>query len=253
MNEPACAFLDADLTIVGATPGYLEATGTTLDQLVGLTIAEAFPETPASRSKAGGRTLKASLEYVQRNLVTDEMPPVRYDIQVPGEAWEVRFWKTINSPQLDADGKLLGVTIEIEDITDVILGDRERVRRRTYLFQNGFVALVAILFFLASLSFWIDPNAVGRSLGHVPPYDYYWNALYSLGSVLVLFGLITRRPSIEAAGHIIYVPGLSLATVIGAIVLGVNTSVLLTLIFAIASGMRAYGLIRGWQEAQDVG
>lgn len=131
--------------------------------------------------------------------------------------------------------------------------NRPEVRRRkrlhrAYLFQNGFVALVALLFLTTSLTFWLDPTALNRTLGHVAPYDYYWNAFYLAGSVLVLVGLFGRRLGIEAAGHVLLVPGLVLNFILAAVVLGFHTSTLLTFVFALAAGLRAYGLVAGWQE-----
>lgn len=128
--------------------------------------------------------------------------------------------------------------------------DRGRLHR-TYLFQNGFVALVAFLFFVSSLSFWFDPNQLGRALPHVPPYDYFWNGCYLLGSATVLYGFFSRRPGIEAAGHVVVVPGLVLNFIIVALILGFHANAILTLVFALAAGARAYGLLRGWQEADD--
>ena len=129
--------------------------------------------------------------------------------------------------------------------------EREREKRRltrAYLFQNAFVALVALLFFTTSLSFFLDPNALGRAVGHVPPYDYFWNAFYAVGSSMVLFGVLSRRLGIEAAGHVLLVPGLLLNFAIAVQVIGFHNTTLLTLVFASASGLRAYGLVAGWRN-----
>ena len=122
---------------------------------------------------------------------------------------------------------------------------------RAYLFQNGFVLLVAVLFFTTSLSFWFDPTALGRTLGHVPPYDYYWNATYLGGSLLVMVGLLGRRDGIEAAGHAMLVPGLLINFGIALLQVGFHNTTVLTLTFAAAAALRAYGLIMGWQELTD--
>ena len=130
--------------------------------------------------------------------------------------------------------------------------DSERQRRlnRAYLFQNGFVGLVALLFLTSALSFWFDPEQLGRTLGHVPPYDYYWNGFYLIGSVAVLFGLLTRRVGVEAAGHTVLVPGLILNSIVAAVLLGFHSTSFLTLVFGLGAALRAYGLVVGWQEDQ---
>lgn len=133
------------------------------------------------------------------------------------------------------------------------LAQRRKRLNRAYMFQNGFVLLVAILFLTTSVSFWFDPHGLSRALGHVPPYDYYWNALYSIGSIMVAFGLLGRRDGIEAAGHVLLVPGLALNFLLACLHLGVHTTTLLTFIFAIGAALRAIGLIMGWQEATNDG
>jgi uncharacterized membrane protein len=127
---------------------------------------------------------------------------------------------------------------------------RQKRLDRAYLFQNGFVALVAILFLVVSVSFFLDPNQLGRAIGHVPPWDDYWNAFYLVGSALVLIGLFSRRIAIEAAGHILLVPGLVINFLIAAAILGFSSSTLLTVVFALGAALRAYGLILGWQESR---
>lgn len=134
--------------------------------------------------------------------------------------------------------------------------ERERQRRRVtraYLFQNGFVALVAILFLVSAVGFWLHPETIDRPLGHVPPFDYYWNGFYLAGSVLVIVGLHTLRPGIEAAGHVLLVPGLLLNCLVAALILGLHSTTLLTFVFACGAALRACGLVAGWREAHDDG
>ena len=126
---------------------------------------------------------------------------------------------------------------------------RRRRLHRAYVFQNGFVALVAFLFLVSSVAFWLDPVNIQGSIGHLPPYDYYWNGAYLSGSVMVLVGLFGRRIGVEAAGHILLVPGLALQFLVAIPLLGLHRITLLTFVFAVGAGMRAYGLVMGWSEA----
>ena len=124
---------------------------------------------------------------------------------------------------------------------------RKRLNR-AYVFQNGFVLLVAFLFLVTSASFWLDPHELGRSLGPQPPFDVFWNAFYSVGSVLIIFGLLTRRIGVEAAGHFLLVPGLFLNFLLCVLVLGFHATTLLTFVFAWGAALRGIGLIMGWRD-----
>lgn len=130
-----------------------------------------------------------------------------------------------------------------------------RVRRRltrAYLCQNALVGLVALLFLTTAVSFFLDPQQLDRAIGHVPPYDYFWNAFYLAGGLLVTGGLFTRRPGVEAAGQTLLLPGLLLNFVVAVDRLGLHHITALTLVFAAGLALRAYGLVMGWQETRDV-
>lgn len=118
-----------------------------------------------------------------------------------------------------------------------------------YLYQHGYVALVAILFLTLGLTFFLDAEQPG-SLGRVPPFDYMWNASYALGGAVILAGWFSRRPGIEAAGHIVKIPGVLLNLTVAAAVLHFHYLAFLLAVFATTAAIRTAGLVMGWQEDQ---
>jgi hypothetical protein len=115
-------------------------------------------------------------------------------------------------------------------------------------FREGYVALVALLFALVGFDYLIDPTAIARTFAMPPPYDYGVHALYLAGGLTILVGFLDRRPGIESAGHALLVPALVCAFAFAVAQLGPHITPILQMIFAVASGLRACGLVLRWQE-----
>ena len=94
-------------TILTASDGYLEATGTRLVDIVGRGVFEAFPENTSDTTDDGASQLRASLNRVQNEGVTHRLPMLRYDIVRPDGRIEEKHWTPINSPVRDADGHVV--------------------------------------------------------------------------------------------------------------------------------------------------
>ncbi|MFF3277436.1 PAS domain-containing protein [Streptomyces chrestomyceticus] len=111
--------LDTDLRIQGVNPAYLRATGRGPEDLVGAFLFDAFPDNPHDPAASGVRNLGASLERVLRRGVPDEMGVQRYDIPDPDApgAFRPKTWSPVNSPLIDADGRVVGALHHVEDIT----------------------------------------------------------------------------------------------------------------------------------------
>ena len=112
--------LDPDLSIVAMSDAYLADTMRTRDELLGLDIFEAFPDNPDDPEADGVRNLRASLDRVRRDRVTDTMAVQKYDIRRPDGGFEVRWWSPVNSPVLGAGGRLRYVVHRVEDVTDFV-------------------------------------------------------------------------------------------------------------------------------------
>ena len=113
--------LDPGLTIVAASDAYLQATMTERQRIVGQGIFEVFPDNPDDDSATGVGNLRASLDRVRTTLVADTMAVQKYDIRRPdaeGGSYEERYWSPVNSPVLDASGRLLYIIHRVEDVTE---------------------------------------------------------------------------------------------------------------------------------------
>lgn len=110
--------LDADLVIRYANRSYLQVTGVTREELVGRSIFEAFPETPAAPDAA--HDFGASLQRVLDSRKPDVVAPKRFDTPVadrPGE-FEERWWCGMSSPVLGPDGTVKWIIARADDVTE---------------------------------------------------------------------------------------------------------------------------------------
>jgi len=106
-----------EFRIVTASDAYLDATMTKRDAIAGRGLFEVFPDNPADPAADGVRNLRASLERVRARRAPDTMAIQKYDVRRPDGSFEERFWSPINSPLLDADGRLLYIIHRVEDVT----------------------------------------------------------------------------------------------------------------------------------------
>ncbi|MFI7320309.1 PAS domain-containing protein [Streptomyces venezuelae] len=128
MTTAPYLLLDTEFYIRGVNPAYLRATGRSREELTGAFIFDAFPDNPGDTGSTGVRNLTASLERVMRHGTPHDMGIQRYDIpeaRVPGDAprtpggFRVKTWSPVNSPLMDAEGRVAGVLHHVEDITTV--------------------------------------------------------------------------------------------------------------------------------------
>ena len=115
--------LDPGLHIAGVSDAYLTATMTRRDDIVGRHIFDVFPDNPDDPGATGVANLRASLERVRTLRQPDAMAVQKYDIRKPddeGGGYEERFWSPLNTPVLDADGKLAWIVHKVEDVTELV-------------------------------------------------------------------------------------------------------------------------------------
>ena len=121
--------LRPDFRIVAASDAYLRATMTEREAIVGRDIFEVFPDNPNDPTASGVRKLRASLLRVLERRSADVMAVQKYDIRRPkseGGDFEERFWSPINSPVLDAGGRLEYIIHRVEDVTEFVQLKQQR-------------------------------------------------------------------------------------------------------------------------------
>jgi PAS domain S-box-containing protein len=132
--------LDPDLTIVAVTDGYLAATMTSRDDILGRGLFDVFPDNPDDPGATGEAHLRASLDRVRSSLVPDTMAVQKYDIRRPeadGGGFEERFWSPVNTPVLRADGKLAYIIHRVEDVTASAAFEAEVYRRAQEIAESN--------------------------------------------------------------------------------------------------------------------
>ena len=91
------------------------------EEVLGRGVFVVFPANPEACA-TGVRNLRASLERVLHDKVSDTMAVKRYDIRKPpsqGGAFEERYWSGINSPALDGERSLKYIIHRVKDVTEL--------------------------------------------------------------------------------------------------------------------------------------
>jgi serine phosphatase RsbU (regulator of sigma subunit) len=114
------ALLTPELRFADANDAYLLLSGHSLDDLTGRYIFDVFPDSPQRADTANGPTsLGASLRHVLATRERDSLALQRYDVELPDRpgTFEERYWSTINTPVLDADGEVALIAHRVEEVT----------------------------------------------------------------------------------------------------------------------------------------
>jgi PAS domain-containing protein len=121
--------MDLGLTVIDANPAYLNSVQRSLDDIVGRYVFDAFPENPDDPDSTNIREVKASLETAIATRAPHTTPFLRYAVPVTVDGatvFEERFWSTVHTPGVDADGKVAFVFQNAIDVTDLYRFDRQR-------------------------------------------------------------------------------------------------------------------------------
>lgn len=119
--------LDAGLRIVGVSDAYNQATMTRREDMLGKTMFEVFPDNPGDPRADGVRNLYTSLRRVLQSCQPDTMAVQRYDVRRPGPdgGFEERYWSPVNTPVLDADGRVRYIVHKATDVTAFMRHQRQ--------------------------------------------------------------------------------------------------------------------------------
>lgn len=115
----AVTILSPDAVYLAVNRAYERVAGRRREELIGRSFFQLFPGGPQTRCAA---QVRASFERVITEGVTDVMLLQRYDIEPAGRSgeFEERYWNSVNTPLRDADGKVTGMIVRLEEVTDFI-------------------------------------------------------------------------------------------------------------------------------------
>jgi hypothetical protein len=108
---------DESFPILDVSDGYLRATYTERDKILGRSLFEVFPANSQDQEATGSANLRASLQRVLAEGRSDTMAVHKYDIRrsaSEGGGYERRYWSPVNTPVFDADGRILFIEDVIE-------------------------------------------------------------------------------------------------------------------------------------------
>ncbi len=119
--------LTPGLTIVAVSNAYLRATMTAREAILHRQLFDVFPDNPDDPASTGVGNLRASIDRVCQQRVTDAMAVQKYDIRRPeseGGGFEERYWSPVNSPVLTPGGDVAYIIHRVEDITEFVRLER---------------------------------------------------------------------------------------------------------------------------------
>lgn len=88
------------------------------EEVIGLSVFEAFPDNPDDENATGVRNLKQSLIRVSKTRQPHRMDQQRYDIfNAEINAFNTKYWSPLNTPVFDEHGEMLYILHSSEDMT----------------------------------------------------------------------------------------------------------------------------------------
>src|SRR5690606_21330695 len=105
--------LDRELRYVAANAAYLEATGRSLEELLGQHVMAMFPNPGES-----GRRLQESFERVVATGESDTLAYLPYPILLSDGSYGNRYWTCVHVPILDDEGRVRFVMQNTVDVTE---------------------------------------------------------------------------------------------------------------------------------------
>jgi len=109
--------LDRDFVYVEANAAYCEVLERRREDLLGVNLFDAFPDTGES-----GRRLRASFERVLATGEPDSLPLIPYPIERPasrGGGFEMRYWSAAHVPLFGPDGRVAYIVQNTVDVTEL--------------------------------------------------------------------------------------------------------------------------------------
>ncbi|MBB3966990.1 MULTISPECIES: hypothetical protein [Rhizobium] len=108
------------LHIVDINTAYEKATLTSAAKVAGSCMFDVFPDNPSDEEADGVSNLYASLKHAAEDGVSNAMRIQRYDVRDASGLFVTKFWKPVNTPIFDAEGRLIYLLHQVEDVTEAI-------------------------------------------------------------------------------------------------------------------------------------
>jgi PAS domain-containing protein len=125
-----------EFEILDANDAYLAATMRERESLAGRDMFEAFPDNPELTEATGVANLTQSLISARSTRSRHVMSVQRYDVIDPKCTWRLRYWRPINWPVVDADGKVLALVHHVVNVTPEALA-QQAVQSGDILFRRA--------------------------------------------------------------------------------------------------------------------
>ena len=109
------------LTYVDVNPAYEQSLGLTRADLVGSGLFERFPDNPDDPAADGVYNVYMSLRLAAETTRPHAMPVQRYDVTGEDGVFTERYWRIVNTPLLDDEGRLVLLLNTAEEVTDEVL------------------------------------------------------------------------------------------------------------------------------------
>lgn len=108
------------LHIVDINAAYEKATLTSAAKVAGSCMFDVFPDNPSDEEADGVSNLYASFKHAAEKGVPNAMHIQRYDVLDASGLFVTKFWKPVNTPIFDAEGRLVYLLHQVEDVTEAI-------------------------------------------------------------------------------------------------------------------------------------
>lgn len=142
--------IDINFIVIAATDLFLKVTMTERDAILGKNIFDVFPDNPSDAAADGEKNMRTSLNRVINNKVSDTLSLQKYDIRKPesvGRNFELRYWKTSNSPLFDTANNVKSIIVKVEDITEneALISSNQTLKKSNELLAEAYEYSEAII------------------------------------------------------------------------------------------------------------
>ncbi len=112
------------LLFAAVNAAFEQAAGLSRAQVEGQPLFTLFPENPDEKNADGTWLIYASMRKVAETGRPDPMPVVRYDVRNAEGVYVERYWRHLNAPVFDEDGRLLFLQHVADEVTEEVLSGR---------------------------------------------------------------------------------------------------------------------------------